>query len=178
MIVCQLTPAQVGKALTATDRAIRKAQQGAVLEAAAVGAEILSRAAPVDTGRLKQSFRLRRKGASGHPEIVADAPYAGVMEAGARPHWAPLRPLVAWVRRHAGLFNLTARAPKRARRTGRFQANPGIVSIARAIQRKIAREGTKPRWFVKKSLPRLGQILATLLREAKSKALANIQGGP
>lgn len=178
MITRTLTPKQVAAVIMATDKTIRAEQKRAMLEAAALGAELLAKEAPVDTGRLKQSFRVRTHGVSGHPEIVADAPYAGVIEAGARPHWMPLRPLIGWVRRHRGLFNLTRRPPKRHRRTGRFQADAGIVGIARAIQLKIARVGTKPRWFVRKTLPALSRVLDIMLAEAKTRALARIAGGP
>lgn len=175
MIVKVLKPEDVARTLATTDKVLRGAQRVAVLEAATVGAELLAEAAPVDRGRLKQSFRVRRKGVSGHPEIVASAPYAGIVEMGSRPHWAPLAPLVRWVRRHAKLFNLSSAGTGRDKR-GRFTVG-AFVRIARGIQRKIAREGTKPRWFVKQRLPQLSSILNACLHAAKNRALARL-GSP
>lgn len=173
MIVRTIGPGQVAGMLRRTQAVIEHEQKLAVLEAAALGAELLSREVPVDTGRLKQSFRMRRKGASGHPEVVAEAPHAGIIEAGARPHWAPLTPLVRWVRRHASAFGIETGGRDRR---GRF-ASAGVVRVARAIQRKIATRGSKPRWYVRNNLPRLGLILRALLAAAKGKALAKLAGG-
>lgn len=162
-----LTPGQVAGALRRTDATIRAAQGRAVLEAMALGAELLAREVPVDVGRLKQSFRVRRKGPSGYPELQATAPHAGLVEAGSRPHWAPLRPLVRWVRRHAAQFGVSAA-------TGRDKlTSGGIVRVARAIQRAIARRGTRPRWYMRRNLPRLGAILRNRLAAAKARALAS-----
>lgn len=168
-----LGPGQVDAVLKATDKKLRAAVKLAVLEAAAVGAEIVSRDAPVDTGRLKQSIIVRKRGASGHPEIVAQAPYAGPVEVGSRPHWVPLGPLVRWVRHHKSLFN--GGGPARNKK-GQFKGGEA-VRIARAIQRAIARRGTRPRYFMRKNLPRLNEILKTLMRESKARALASL-GGP
>lgn len=172
VIVKLLRAEDVSRELAAADRAAQGATRRAMLEAAAAGAEVLARGAPVDTGRLKQSFRLRRRGEGGHPEIVADAPYAGIVEAGSRPHWAPLAPLVRWVRRNAGRLGL--RGAGRNRRSGRFTAGSSVVRVARAIQRKIARVGTRPRWFVRQRLPALRAILGATLRLSKATALAEL----
>lgn len=180
---------QIGAELARANTVIGRAQKLAVLEACALGVEIVAKDAPVDTGRLKQSARLRKRGKSGHPEIVFDAPYAGPVEQGSRPHWVPMTALVRWVRRHAGAFGLAKRAPsapkklsddpkKRRRQTKalarRVAWDDNVVSIARAIRLKIARVGTKPRWYVKKNIPRLSAILMTMLREAKAKVLAHL----
>jgi hypothetical protein len=194
VITRTLTPAQVKGVLARTNRVILKNSKRAILEAAALGAELVARDAPVDTGRLKQSVRLRRKGASGHPEVVADAPYAGVVEAGSRPHWAPLQPLVKWVRRHVqgaakaagirvpakvGLYKgRSARAWAAYNRRSRIRsAYVGeILAMARGVQLKIAHKGTRPTWFTRKNLPRMGKILGEMLAEAKNKSLRDLSG--
>lgn len=190
-----VAPGQIAALLAKTDKRIRRGVHEAVVEAAAVGAEIVAKDAPVDTGRLKQSVVMRKKGPSGGPEIIAQAPYAGPVEVGSRPHWVPLRPLVGWVRRHvmaaareAGIKTpgrvgtykgRTARAfaayNRRSRARNAFVDE--ILKMARLIQRAIARRGTKPRYFMRKNLPRLGQILLTLLRESKARTVAGL-GGP
>lgn len=174
-VVRILRPEEVASVLAGTSKTILAAQKLAMLEAATLGAELLAEAAPVDRGRLKQSFRVRKRGKSGHPEIVATAPYSGIVEMGARPHWTPLAPLVRWVRRHAKAFNLSGSGTGRDKR-GRFTQG-AFVRIARAIQRKIAREGTKPRWFVKQRIPALRGILDVCLQTAKARALARL-GSP
>jgi len=45
-------------------------------------------------------------------------------------------------------------------------ADEEIERIARMIQAKIAREGTKPTWFVRRSLPRLRKILDAQVKKA------------
>lgn len=193
MAFTRVVPAgDIDKVLRATDQHLRNAMKVAVLEAAAVGAEIIAREAPVDTGRLKQSIIMRKRGVSGHPEIVAQAPYAGPVEVGSRPHWVPLTPLVRWVRRHWSSFNLPKRRPGGANmtpaRTARAQAgrdrriarraayDANIVQIARRIQLAIARRGTRPRYYMRRNLPRLGEILKTLVRESKMRALSSLGG--
>lgn len=166
-----IRPSQVQAALAKTDKAARKGLKRGVLEAAALGTELAARQAPVDTGKLKQSFRLRRKGASGHPEIVADAPYAGIVEAGARPHWTPMLPLVRWVRRHAKSFGI-AEGQKRSKGKGSaFGAGPEIVAVARAIQRKIGYHGQKPKWVVRGLMPKLRVILKDCVAGQTKRAM-------
>jgi hypothetical protein len=108
-----------------------------MLSAALLGAEVLARAAPKDLKMLARSIRgtQESKGA----QITIDAPYAGIVELGSRPHWAPIRPLLEWAKRHA-----TAR---------------DAMAFAHALQQKIAREGTAPTYFVRRSLPALRKIL-------------------
>jgi hypothetical protein len=77
--------------------------QDSFFEAAQAGATIIAKAAPVDMGELRRSVRATRVSRS-ESRIVIDAPHAGIAELGSRPHWAPLAPLIAWVRRHRGLF--------------------------------------------------------------------------
>lgn len=185
-----VSSAEIDAVLKRTDKRLRDAVKGAVIEAAAVGAEIVARDAPVDTGRLKQSIIMRKRGPSGHPEIVAQAPHAGPVEVGSRPHWVPLTPLVRWVRRHWSSFNLPKRRPggasttpaasaaaqrhrdRRIARRAAYDAN--VVTIARKIQKAIAKRGTRPRYFMRKNLPRLNEVLKTLMRESKARALSGL----
>jgi len=45
-------------------------------------------------------------------------------------------------------------------------ADQEIERIARMIQAKIAKYGTRPRWFVRSSLPRLRKILGAQVKRA------------
>jgi transcriptional regulator GlxA family with amidase domain len=62
--------------------------------------------------------------------VTVDAPHAGFVEEGTRPHRPPLQPLIDWVKTK-GL----ARDDRQAR------------SIAFAVQRAIALRGTRPRFY-------------------------------
>jgi hypothetical protein len=109
----------------------------------------------VDRGTLKSSVHVEAL-PNGSPRIVIDAPHAAQVELGSRPHTPPLAPLVEWVRRHRLAFGM--------------KANPrgqeaDFVAIARAIQRKIALNGTKPTYFVRNSLPKL--VAALVLEFAR-----------
>jgi hypothetical protein len=149
----------------------------AIYAAAEAGVATVVRNAPKDQGLLRKSIHAVH---SEHESaILADAPHAGIVEMGSRPHKPPLRPLIAWVMRHRRAFGLgrgrlTARPTfvTRRRGLGGFGAaslagtDAEATRIAVMIQRKIMREGTQPTWFMRKSLPRLRQILARELRRA------------
>jgi hypothetical protein len=68
---------------------------------------------------------------------------------GSRPHWAPIKPLIAWC-------------------ALRFPHLPPSEqkSIAYAIQHKIAERGTRPHWYMRGSLPQIQKILDRRMRAA------------
>jgi hypothetical protein len=123
----------------------------AIQRAAAAGAEALAHVAPVGiTGQFKTKLRAvnHEHGAT----IVNDAPYAGIVELGARPHWAPVQPLYEWFKYKVGL------EPKEA-----WQAAYGL-------QRRIAREGQRPTFFFRKRLHVLRRILRAEIEAALREA--------
>ena len=81
--------------------------------------------------------------------LVADAPHAAAVEVGSMPHMPPIRPLVAWCELRG--FD----DPERG---------------AWAVATKISREGTKPTWYMRGSLPairaQLHRNIASALRAA------------
>ena len=93
----------------------------------------------VDTGQLARSVSdmYLPKGAA----IVVDAPYAAVMETGARPFWPPLQPLIDWASRKFGLTDEEAE------------------SMARAVQRAIAQRGIAPRHYMRTAMARIRKIV-------------------
>lgn len=114
--------------------AVRGLQGAAMVLAAEVPIQI-SHASPypaVDTSYLRNSVQLTvlHDGA----EVSVDAPYAAPMEYGTRPFTPPLKPLVEW-----------------AMRKGFAEDEKGATAIARAVQKKIAREGIAPRAYFRKS---------------------------
>jgi hypothetical protein len=172
-------PSRFGAVFRARETARMERVCGAGYEAALLGVEVVAKAAPVDVGSLKSSLHAKQTGPRS-AELIADAPHAGVVEVGSRPHTPPLQPLIDWVRRHRRSFGLQApralrpiknrklygaAAASRARAEARHaKSDEGIERIARAIQRKIARVGTRPRWFMRDSLPKLRKILAILIK--------------
>ena len=82
--------------------------------------------APVNNGTLRQSvgFNFTPRGGKLH----VDAPHAAPMERGTRPFWPPLDPLIQWVM-DKGFADVEIDA----------------IRMAMHIQRKIARDGLKPR---------------------------------
>lgn len=118
---------------------------------------------PSDLGQMSKSWRVvnqrRGKGKTGLSqdicELLNDAPHAGVVESGARPHkvspegwWS----IYEWVERHF---------PDAADEGGGLDAygnDPGFSRITWAIVRKIGREGQKPTHFVRDKMPVFMQI--------------------
>lgn len=94
---------------------------------------------PVDRGSFRASFRAAREpdGAS----LYSDAPHAAFIEYGCRPHWPPLAPILAWVKRK------------------KLAKGSEAYGVARAIQVAIARRGMAPRKVVARSLDRIEQAL-------------------
>lgn len=110
----------------------------------------------VDLGAYKNSWDVIDAG--GEVRLVNDAPYAGVIEQGARPFTPPLQPLIDWAERKAADLGFVG---KKQMRGGAFRGRASLSneqrdiarSIARAIQRKFAREGYRPRYVMRNRLP-------------------------
>lgn len=162
-----MKPDEAARAIRAGVKQKIDRDRRAILETAHFAVEVIAGNAPVDVGTLKASGHV--EGGVEAPRVVIDAPHVAAVELGSRPHTPPLQPLIDWVKRHRKSFGITGKATKRNKGTGRFEASPEIVAIARAIQAKIAREGTKPRYFVRGSLPKILEGLARFMGEAQQK---------
>lgn len=150
-------------------------------KAANRGRAVVKKNVPVAFGEIRESA---------HTEgelIVVDAPHAAPVNNGSRPHWAPLAPLIAWVKLR-GMQGLrsdrqisrlpgttTARVAKgvagmlrsrEVRGPAGYMPIDAAEEVARAIQRSIAKKGTKPHHFMELSIPELRKILAEELRAA------------
>ena len=84
----------------------------------------------------------------------AQAPYARAVEEGTAPHWAPTQPLLLWARRVLG--------NERA---------------AYAVQRAIARRGTRGRHMFRDSIAAVRPRMEGMLRQAMQRAARLLQGG-
>jgi hypothetical protein len=132
-------------------RIIRDNQRGqaamrkAAHSTAEIARNILSQAAPVDLGELKASLRVERHAfGTSLATVVADAPYAGIIERGARPH--PVS--------RAGIESLTRWAMRKMR-----EPEDVARGIAFAIDTKLRERGQKPTWWFKSRLPIFKKIL-------------------
>lgn len=155
----------------------------AVRESAHKGAAHVRRNIPVAFGELRSSIHVESR-APGRATIIADAPHACAVETGARPHWAPIEPLIRWVKLR-GFQGLTAE-PQRRRLPGTTTQEhaEGVAgqlaamesegatpinapeNIAYAIQAAIAKRGTKPHWYARNSVPAIVEILDGRIRAA------------
>lgn len=125
----------------------------AIRRAAAAGAEALASVAPVGvTGQFKA--KLRAIETTGGAILMNDAPHAGVLELGARPHWIGKRGMQAL---YEWFFYKLRLSPAEAMRA------------AYAYRAKVARVGQRPTFFFRKRLPVLRRILGveieTVMRE-------------
>lgn len=151
----------------------------ATRRAASKGRAFVKRNVPVAFGEIRESVH-----AEG-PVIVVDAPHAAAVNNGSRPHWAPLAPLVAWVKQRGMQGLLSDRQLGRLPGTTTKSSALGVAAmlrsheidgthspvdaaeqVARAIQRAIASKGTKPHHFIEKTLPELRRLLGEELRAA------------
>lgn len=187
-----LRPGDLAPAFRRLSGNLRKAVERGMISAAHRGRAILVRATPVNTGQLKAAWLVVIGGwlAGFIAEVVNDAPHAGVIEAGARPHavsragveairrwvmlkmfgWmaAPMRRLAkrearatATLSRHRANRAASLRA---ARAIGASQEAMGALNkevdrVVWGIVGKLKREGQKPTYFVRRSLPRLKRAL-------------------
>ncbi len=143
---------------------------------------VLKKRVPVAFGELRESAHA--EATQSGAQTVVDAPHAVPVEVGARPHWVPLEPLVAWVKLRAAQGLLSPRQIGRLPGTttqghaisvaGQLRAmeeNGALdvdapVRIARAIQATLAKTGTPPHWYARDALPEIMMVLDREIRSA------------
>jgi len=183
----QTTPGKLAALLRQRDNAARKAVQRAVLRGGARGLGVLRRASPSDLGQLRSSWELKRTGAKIAGVSAAfdreatllviqnNAPHAGIVEHGARPHPVSREGWEAiywWVYRHRDYFGMVTKSGKKKRvdaggwkTYGRgggevWEQHPELASITYGIVKRLREEGQKPTYFVQKLLPHLQDYVA------------------
>lgn len=151
----------------------------------------IQRATPKDTGQTKASWRISVSPATKSIEQTVviwknDAPHAGVLELGARPHgmspagWAAI---YNWVRRHGKSFNVARKRDARGKflpgarvagdAAGAYKGpDPEISAITNAIVQKIAKEGQRPRYFVRNILDELRAMAAAEVQATVTELMA------
>lgn len=145
------------------ERAMRVASYVAALR----GEAIVVAATPSDRGLARQGWRTVQT-ADG-AELRNDVPYIGILEKGSRPHRPPIMPILRWVVRQWGVDLAGGKRSFKDLREVPWQT----WSVARAIQEKIATEGTEPHFMVQDNLPTLRRYL----REEVEARLSSSGGG-
>ena len=166
-------------------RARARAVRTGVARTARQAVKVLKTRVPVAFGELRESIH-----AETSPEgsqTIADAPHAAPIEVGARPHWIPIEPLLRWVKLRAAQGLLSPRQVGRlagpttqahaisvagqlhAMEKGEALAVDAPMRIARAIQAKLAKVGSRPHWYARESLPEIMTILDHEIRRALAR---------
>lgn len=120
---------------------------------------------PVDTGRMKNAWKVRkRQGTKRFPnyEVTNDAPYAGIIEKGARPHGVSKEGQASirlWVRRHFPAAD-----------------EKEVDGITMGIVMKLMKKGQKPTHFVKNQLKHIENDLYEEINRALASSRA-VKGG-
>lgn len=122
--------------------------------------------APEATSALKGSFESDAMQTQEGVAVKVGTPlaYGAAVEFGTKPHWLPIHALIRWVDEkqldRISRFikrGVTSRASRKVREGQKYsQREKEIRSIAFAIQKKIAKHGTRPQKFMEKSLRQFG----------------------
>lgn len=101
--------------------------------------------------------------------------YAQAVEKGSRPHWAPLQPLVEWVRikRLAGSYLVKTRK----RLGSRMMQQQEDRQMARAVQVKIARSGVRERPFLLPAFEAKKEEVFHLIERGVDEMVRRFNGG-
>lgn len=139
---------RIARALTSVPKTLdRFAQRGANEFARAE-----KREAPKALTGLANSIRAHKNGIADY-SVAPGMRYAAAVNNGGRPHWAPLNPLMDWLR---VTKHVTDKRQLRAR--------------AKGLQRFIAAHGTKANPFVQRTRDKMDGRVIALLREGAHTA--------
>lgn len=140
---------------------------------------------PVAFGELRES--VQAADIFHAPKTISDAPHAGAVEVGSRPHTPDFEALVRWVKLRGmqGISNTSGHRPNhldsgpttasQALRVAEMIKSHEVggshlpvdaaEQVARAIAKGIEEHGTPPHWFVRSSLPEIRTILDSEVRK-------------
>jgi hypothetical protein len=195
----KLAPHELAGELKARAQKTPDVLRRAAVLAAHRGRSIMVRRTPTDRGQMKNAWRVRRLGDIATKkemvDLVNDAPYAGIVEMGARPHSVSREgwdAIYGWVYRHRQYF-AAGRTTKGRKKTMKkyvmegtsarsgAQAetgyNPIIAAITWGIVKRIREKGQLPTYFVRDSMDDLRDAYSTsverqIAQYAKRKAKA------
>lgn len=152
----RIPPSEVARLLQEHGQRVKRAIAVGAQRGAQRGRSIIVRETPVDQGQLRNSWKVSNGGQDSVAELYNDAPHAGIVEAGARPH--PVseegrEALYQWVRRNRASFGFATKSGRAKKVTEQIEQQ--MRAIAEGIARKLRAKGQEPTHFVKKSLPAL-----------------------
>jgi hypothetical protein len=131
----------------------------------------------VDTGDLKNNVYTRRP-AWNRRTVAWASKHAVFVHFGTRPHWPPLAPILAWVRRNLARITLSDGSNQDVFKPGgrhvdkaRRSPERVVQEVARAVQAKIARDGTAPVPWVPRAWAEVQPNADRLLSEALRRNL-------
>jgi len=143
---------------------ITKAELGSGLdEAAALFTREVKEATPVGvTGLLRQSITNERRdeGDELAARIFSPLVYAAPVELGTKPHYPPIEPLQDWVRKKLDVTE-----------------EEDVQRVARLIQWKIGRKGTRARNMFGSTLGRLTPQMSEIVRRAYARLVDRLSEG-
>jgi len=150
----KLKPGQLHKDLEKRMRNLKVDTEKATRKAMFRGKALLTRRTPVDTGQMKNSWQVKGD------ILLNDAPHAGVIEEGARPHKVSkegIEAIARWAQRRLGVSEEEARG------------------VAFGVARKLAKEGQKGHYIVRDAMDELRsfvvkEIVAEIRAQAGKKA--------
>ena len=106
-------------------------------------------ASPVDTGLYAASWDFT---VSERSAIIGNyAPYAGIIEFGARPFTPPIGPLLAWAKRV--LTNAKDESGNKIATGQPGDYSPQVWALAKGVQKKIAAVGMEPKHILEDAIP-------------------------
>lgn len=168
MATFQITADKVSRELRRRARGAKREILRGIRSAAVRGrTEIVGRTNEADKvylGHFKNAWRILSLGGDKGWELVNDAPHAGIVERGARPHkvgMAAVEAIREWVRRK-GLRVSVGGGKPRALTASEAADDPVVNQMTWAIVQKIEREGQRPTFLVRDALP-------TLLRQLQEE---------
>lgn len=139
---------EIGLRIRLDDEERRDRVRRGLLAAALIGEGIVANATPVDRGEARNAWTVVPTPSGA--DLFNDAPHAGILELGSRPHRPPLEPILRWVVRKFG-------TGKRSFEDW-SEVEPRLFGIAMAIVRNIEAHGTKPHFMVRNNLGKLTRI--------------------
>jgi hypothetical protein len=171
-----VSASQIGARLRRDEKKRQELIEKALFKAALDGEPLVAADTPVDRGQARNAWDVEP--VEGGANLFNDAPHAGILEGGSRPHRPPFKPILQWVVRNFGLELEALEAREEAEGTAGADpdeaarqamqgarrslvdndpesASEGARSLAWAVVHHIEENGTEPNWMVKNNLPKL-----------------------
>lgn len=144
----------------------------AMHEAVNVGLATVVERTPVAFGNLRGEIHTQVQASeSGVVGVIGTSvPYALWVEEDTRPHWAPITPLVEWVKKKqiAGVYSIQTRR----RLGGKNQQAAENMALARAVQKQIAKHGTTGQHMFRDGLAAADEEINRIFARALEKIIA------